>query len=83
MSKPRRRLANAWPRWKLALLLPSTSRWTRLQLVQLDERGHPWQFLTIGGRPAGVGLFDTREAALSWARTHCDDVLEAMVEATP
>jgi hypothetical protein len=75
------RPANAWPRWKLFAYLPDRRRWSALRLVQLVERGRPWQFRTLAGAPALVGLFDTREWALRWAKTHCDRVVEDPMEA--
>jgi hypothetical protein len=70
------RSAVAWPRWKLFAYLPDGRRWSALRLVQLSERGRPWQFQTLADNPAGVGLFDSRDSALKWAKTHCDRVEE-------
>jgi hypothetical protein len=76
MSKPKKRSAGSWPLWKLRAYLPDSRRWTVLRLVQLDERDRPWQFQTLAGKPAGVGLFIDREWALKWAKTRVDRVLE-------
>ncbi len=80
MSKTRS--ANAWPHWKLWAYLPDGRRWSALRLVALSEPGRPWQFQTLTGQPAGVGLFDSREWALAWARTHVERVVEELEEAT-
>jgi len=71
----------SWPKWKLRAYLPDGRRWATLRLVQLPETLRPYQFQTLAGVSAGVGLFADREHALRWAATHCDRVLEVPIEA--
>lgn len=49
-----------------------------LRLVQLNGRRDQgeWQFQTLDGTPAGVGLFISREWALRWAREQRVRVVE-------
>lgn len=71
------RPGNAWPTWKLRAYLPEGwRRWEVLRLVQVGgSRGQrDWQLQTLAGRPAGVGLFASRDVALKWAKTRCDRV---------
>jgi hypothetical protein len=82
MNKTATRSRNTWPAWKLRAFLPDRRRWSVLRLVQLTERGRPWQFQTFIGTPAVVGLFASREAALAWAKTHCDRVDEEALAPT-
>jgi hypothetical protein len=53
-----------------------------LRLVQLNgprDQGE-WQFQTLDGESADVGLFITREFALIWAREHRWQVVESDVD---